>query len=130
MTSCGPGIAHASRRPRGRANGRSIIVGHGMVRCCRPCSVIGRRPGSGWPRRSSVGSTIAPSCSGSPAAALDIVVPRKLGAPGNPELGIGAVAPGVRVVDERLVRALHVDSDYLDEEAARQEAELGRRLLA
>jgi len=64
------------------------------------------------------------------AAPLDIVVPRKLGAPGNPELGIGAVAPGVRVVDERLVRALHVASDYLDEEAARQEAELGRRLLA
>src|SRR6266536_932488 len=64
------------------------------------------------------------------AAPLDVVVPRKLGAPGNPELGIGAVAPGVRVVDERLVRTLRVTPAYLDEEAARQEAELERRLLA
>jgi putative phosphoribosyl transferase len=63
-------------------------------------------------------------------APLDVVVPRKLGAPGNPELGIGAVAPGVRVVDERLVRMLHVPADYLNEEAAQQEAEIGRRLLA
>jgi putative phosphoribosyl transferase len=63
-------------------------------------------------------------------AALDVVVPRKLGAPDNPELGIGAVAPGVRVVDERLVRALLVPPDYLDREAARQEAEISRRLRA
>ena len=29
--------------------------------------------------------------------------PRKIGAPGNPELGIGAVAPGVRVLDPRMI---------------------------
>jgi putative phosphoribosyl transferase len=28
-------------------------------------------------------------------APLDVVVPRKVGAPGNPELGLGAIAPGV-----------------------------------
>ena len=28
-------------------------------------------------------------------APLDVVVPRKIGAPGNPELAIGAVAPGI-----------------------------------
>ena len=40
---------------------------------------------------------------------LDVVVPRKLGAPANPELGIGAVAPdGTTVLDERLVTALRV----------------------
>jgi predicted phosphoribosyltransferase len=63
-------------------------------------------------------------------ATLDVVVPRKLGAPGNPELGIGAVAPGVRVVDERLVRALNVPTDYIDREAAVQEEEIARRLGA
>ena len=28
-------------------------------------------------------------------APLDVVIPRKVGAPANPELGLGAVAPGV-----------------------------------
>lgn len=63
-------------------------------------------------------------------APLDVVVPRKLGAPGNPELGIGAVAPGVRVVDERLVRLLGVTPSYLLEEIERQEDEIERRQRA
>jgi predicted phosphoribosyltransferase len=60
-------------------------------------------------------------------APLDVVVPRKLGAPGNPELAIGAIAPGVRVIDERLLGTLGVRSDYLDREVARQEQEIERR---
>lgn len=63
-------------------------------------------------------------------ADLDVVIPRKLGAPGNPELGIGAVAPGVRVVDERAVRMLQVPASYIDAEVARQEDEIARRLRA
>jgi putative phosphoribosyl transferase len=63
-------------------------------------------------------------------ADLDVVIPRKLGAPGNPELGIGAVAPGVRVVDERAVRMLRVPDSYVDAEVARQEDEIERRLRA
>ena len=63
-------------------------------------------------------------------APLDVVVPRKLGAPGNRELGIGAVAPGIRVIDERLVRRLNVPEDYLEREVAEQEAEISRRLAA
>jgi putative phosphoribosyl transferase len=60
-------------------------------------------------------------------APLDVVVPRKLRAPFNPELAIGAVAPGVQVVDERLVRMLGVDDGYLRDEVARAEAEIARR---
>ena len=60
-------------------------------------------------------------------APLDVVIPRKLGAPGNPELAIGAVAPGVRVLHERAVRQLRVPREYIEEEAARQEAEIARR---
>ena len=60
-------------------------------------------------------------------APLDVVVPRKIGAPGNPELGLGAVAPGVRVLDDRLVRALHVTPEYLEREIAAQEREIERR---
>ena len=61
-------------------------------------------------------------------APLDVVVPRKVGAPFNPELGLGAVAPGVRVLDERLIRDLGVPSSYLDREIAAQEREIERRL--
>ena len=63
-------------------------------------------------------------------APLDVVVPRKIGAPGNPELGIGAVAPGVRVVDEPIVRSLGVDDGYLERETSRQVAEIARRVEA
>lgn len=58
---------------------------------------------------------------------LDVVVPRKIGAPGNPELGLGAVAPGVRVLDEGLVDGLGVSEQYLESEIAAQEREIARR---
>ncbi len=60
-------------------------------------------------------------------APLDVVIPRKIGAPRNPELGLGAIAPGVRVLDERLLEVLHVGEEYLEEEIAAEEAEIERR---
>jgi putative phosphoribosyl transferase len=64
------------------------------------------------------------------AAPLDVVIPRKLGAPGNPELAIGAVAPGVMVLHERAVRQLRVPQEYIEWEAGRQESEIARREAA
>jgi putative phosphoribosyl transferase len=61
---------------------------------------------------------------------LDIVIPRKVGAPFNPELGLGAVAPGVRVLDQRMIDQLGVSEDYLEEEIAIQEEEIRRRTEA
>lgn len=58
---------------------------------------------------------------------LDVVVPRKIGAPGNPELGIGAVAPGVRVIDPRMVDLLGVTQGYLDRAIDVEEREIERR---
>jgi predicted phosphoribosyltransferase len=63
-------------------------------------------------------------------APLDVVVPRKIGAPMNPELGLGAVAPGVRVLDPQLIEMLGVSEQYLDREIAAQEREIERRLHA
>jgi putative phosphoribosyl transferase len=60
-------------------------------------------------------------------APLDVVIPHKLGAPGNPELAIGAIAPGVRVLDDRLIRVLGVPSAYVQQEVEVQEAEIERR---
>lgn len=61
---------------------------------------------------------------------LDVVVPRKVGAPGNSELGLGAVAPGVRVLDPWLIERLGVTEEYLEREIAAEEAEMIRRLRA
>ena len=58
---------------------------------------------------------------------LDVVIPRKVRAPHQPELGLGAVAPGVRVLDDELIRSLGVDTDYLEREIATQEREIERR---
>ena len=62
-------------------------------------------------------------------AALDVLVVRKIGAPGNPELGIGAIAEGgVRVLDRDAVRALLVSTDELDAAIARATSELEARV--
>jgi putative phosphoribosyl transferase len=58
---------------------------------------------------------------------LDTVIPRKVRAPGNPELGLGAIAPGVRVLDERMLEMLGVSESYLEREIAEEEREIERR---
>jgi putative phosphoribosyl transferase len=60
-------------------------------------------------------------------APLDVVVPRKVGAPHNPELAIGAVALGVRVWDASLLRRLAVPDDYRERAAQAEEEEIRRR---
>lgn len=60
---------------------------------------------------------------------LDVIVPRKLGAPDNPELAIGAIAEdGSKVLDESLVTYLGVGSGYIEEESERQRQEIARRM--
>jgi predicted phosphoribosyltransferase len=60
-------------------------------------------------------------------APLDVVVARKLGAPHQPELGIGAVAGGVRVLDEQALRAFSIPREYVEDVTARELAEAHRR---
>ncbi len=60
---------------------------------------------------------------------LDIVVVRKLGAPGRPELGVGAIAEhDVRVVNDELVAYLRISNDALDRVEAVERKELLRRV--
>lgn len=62
-------------------------------------------------------------------APLDVFVSRKLGAPGQPEFGIGAVAPGgVRVLNEDVVRRLGIPEEYVERITAQETAEVERRL--
>ncbi len=60
---------------------------------------------------------------------LDIIIPRKIGAPDNPELAIGAVAEdGTTILDQNLIKYLGVDREYVIEETERQKQEIKRRL--
>lgn len=54
-------------------------------------------------------------------APLDVLVSRKIGAPGNPEYAIGAITSrGVRVLNESALRHLYLPPGYLDQEAMEQ----------
>ena len=53
---------------------------------------------------------------------LDMVLVRKLGAPGNPELAIGAVDEHGTVMLNRMARWTGADDDYIRQETRRQQA--------
>jgi len=59
---------------------------------------------------------------------LDITIPRKLGAPGNPELAIGAIGEhGGLVINDRAYKLLGIDKDYLDKIIEKEKKEIERR---
>ena len=60
---------------------------------------------------------------------MDIYITRKIGAPYNPELALGAVASdGSLVLDDGMVERLGIPSAYLNQEIAKQRHEIDRRL--
>ena len=62
------------------------------------------------------------------SAELDVAMGRKLGAPENPELAIGAImADGTTYTNEYLIKALKLSEDYVEGEKARQLSEIRRR---
>jgi putative phosphoribosyl transferase len=62
-------------------------------------------------------------------APFDVLVARKIGAPGNPEYGLGAIAEGgVRVLDRDAVRDLMVSVDELEASIARAALEVRTRV--
>jgi putative phosphoribosyl transferase len=59
---------------------------------------------------------------------LDVIIPRKIGAPQNPELAIGAVAEdGTTILDNQLIKYLAVSREYVTIETQRQKQEIRRR---
>jgi putative phosphoribosyl transferase len=61
---------------------------------------------------------------------FDIVIPRKLGAPNNKELGIGAIMDkDIVYLNEYVVKALRVSQDYIETEKESQIQEINRRSL-
>jgi len=61
---------------------------------------------------------------------LDVIVTKKIGAPDNSELAIGAVAEdGTFILDEELARRLFVPMEYISGEVERMRQEIQRRLV-
>lgn len=81
-----------------------------------PTTVVMALPRGGVP----VGHEIALALD----APLDVLVACKLGAPGHPELAIGAVAPGAMVLDSSSIETLGVPETYVEEALER-----GRRRM-
>jgi predicted phosphoribosyltransferase len=64
-------------------------------------------------------------------APLEVLSVRKLGAPHNPEYGVGAIAEdGTRVFDPEALAVLGIDNGTIESIVARETAELRRRVAA
>lgn len=59
---------------------------------------------------------------------LDIVAPRKIGAPNNPELAIGAICEGKVFLNTQLVKIMGIDSVYIEKISEKEKKEEERRI--
>src|SRR5947209_919128 len=103
-----------------RDAGRRLAVALASYRESRP--IVLALPRGGVP----VGFEVAKAL----AAPLDVLLVRKIGAPGHEELGLGAVVDGhdpQLVLNEDLVRAVAPPPGYMEAEQQRQLAEIERR---
>ena len=77
------------------------------------------------------GVPVAAEVARSLGAPLDVLLVRKLGAPRQPELAIGAIAEdGVALVNEDVLQSLQLGRDAIDAAIARERPELDRRLAS
>ena len=73
------------------------------------------------------GVTVGAAVADALQATLDVLVVRKLGVPGQPELAMGAIAGDTRVLDPQTIWELGISDDEIEEVAARESRELERR---
>jgi putative phosphoribosyl transferase len=107
----------ADRREAGAALGEALLA----LRLREPILVLAL-PRGGLPVAAEIARALH--------APLDLLLVRKIGAPGQPELAVGAVAEGdppVVVVDEEIQHLTGADAHYIESHAARELAEIARR---
>ncbi|MFL6100537.1 MAG: phosphoribosyltransferase [Actinomycetales bacterium] len=74
------------------------------------------------------GVPVAAEVAAALGAPLDVFVVRKIGAPGRPELAVGAIASGgASVWNDDVMASLSIDRSSLDETVAAEQTELDRR---
>jgi predicted phosphoribosyltransferase len=109
--------AFADRRDAGRRLARQLED----LKAAEP--VVIALPRGGVPVATEVAAALE--------APLEVLGVRKLGAPGNPEYGVGAIAEdGTRVIDPEATAVLGIRNSDLSAIAERERAELRRRVLA
>ena len=103
-----------------RDAGRQLAAALGLYRDSHP--VVLALPRGGVP----VGFEVAKAL----GAPLDVLLVRKIGAPGQEELGLGAIVDGhdpQLVLNEEIIRVVAPPPGYIEAEARRQLAEIERR---
>lgn len=101
-----------------REAGRQLAAAVARRRFARP--VVLALPRGGVPVAAEIAARLD--------APLDVLIVRKLGCPGHPELGIGAIAEGgLRFLNDRLITRLGVTADELARITAAEDAEVQRR---
>ena len=119
------GEAHlAARFKDRRAAGRALAVSLANLHADLPAAapLVLALPRGGVPVAFEVAAGLG--------APLDLQLVRKVGAPGNPEFGLGAVADGsppIIMIDDALVRSLKPPPCYVEAEIERELAEMTRR---
>lgn len=124
------------------ASGRTTDRGYARVVRFRDRHEAGERLADALENSAVLGSSDRPLILGVPrggvpvaaiisdrfGAELDVLVAHKLGAPGNPEFAIGAVAEdGTTVLDRDLIERYRIADDYVERETRNQQAEVERR---
>lgn len=75
------------------------------------------------------GVVVAKEVAQSLGAQLDVVVTRKIGAPDEPELAVGAVTQeGEVIIDREVAESVGATAEYLEEEASRKKLEVQERM--
>jgi putative phosphoribosyl transferase len=77
------------------------------------------------------GVPVAAPVAGALNCPLEVLLVRKIGAPGRPEFAIGAIASGgIRFLDQATIAELDVSEDWLASQTRKEQAELERQLKA
>ena len=114
-----PGIGARTESYRDRRHAGRVLAGKVTERNLADPVVLGLARG---------GVPVAAEVARALAAPLRVTVARKIGAPGQPELALGAVtAHGPATYDERLLRTFHLEQAELAQDRERERAEARSR---
>ncbi|MBW1604528.1 phosphoribosyltransferase [Streptomyces sp. JJ66] len=126
--AAGPGLGEGARRDEGAGRGRRPGLGDGTEPSGGHSPGHGPAPGVLVLALPRGGVPVAAEIAERVSAPLDVFVARKIGAPGQPELAIGALAgEDPPVFDPRALEFLGVSEDRMAPDVARERTELHRR---
>ena len=58
---------------------------------------------------------------------FDIIIPRKIGAPHNPELAIGAIIEDEVLLNDDLIQSMDIDKEYIEQTIEKEKRDINRK---